>query len=104
MPFIKNKENFICQKCKKETIGNGYTDHCPHCLWSKHVDINPGDRASDCGGLMEPIGVKVKSDEYTIYYRCQKCGYRHRVKATKYDNINEIIRLTTELLYDNKKD
>ncbi len=98
MVFIRNKENFTCRKCGKETIGDGYTDHCSYCLWSKHVDVDPGDRASDCGGLMEPIGVTVKNSQYTIYYQCQKCNYRHRVKAVKDDNINEIIRLTIEPL------
>ncbi|MDD4027925.1 MAG: RNHCP domain-containing protein, partial [Bacilli bacterium] len=43
-------ENFICEVCKKEVKSLGYTarDHCPYCLSSKHVDINPGDRKCTC--------------------------------------------------------
>ena len=49
--FIRKTEDFICEHCGREVRGNGYTNHCPYCLWSKHVDINPGDRAAGCGGL-----------------------------------------------------
>jgi len=49
--FQKKKEDFKCEKCGREVIGTGYTNHCPDCLWSKHVDVNPGDRQSKCLGL-----------------------------------------------------
>jgi len=42
--FQKRIENFTCEKCGLFVKGTGYTDHCPNCLWSKHMDINPGDR------------------------------------------------------------
>jgi rubrerythrin len=93
--FQKRVEDFICEKCGNEVKGNGYTDHCPECLWSKHVDINPGDRKSRCGGLMEPIGAEFKSNGYTVYYRCAKCGFKHRVKSAPKDNFEEIIKLTS---------
>ena len=96
--FQRRIEDFICEKCGKKVKGKGYTDHCPECLWSKHVDINPGDRKSECDGLMEPIGAEVKSDEYTIYYRCTKCWFRHRVKSVPDDNFDEIIKLTNRPL------
>jgi len=89
--FQKRTEDFICENCGKEVRGNGYTDHCPGCLWSKHVDVNPGDRKSDCSGLMEPIGIEAKNREYVIYYRCFKCGFEHRVKSAPDDNLDEII-------------
>ena len=40
-------EDYICDVCGDEVKALGYTarDHCPNCLASKHVDINPGDRA-----------------------------------------------------------
>jgi len=40
----------------------GYTarDHCPYCLYSKHLDIFPGDRKNECKGLMKPIGYMKK--------------------------------------------
>ena len=38
-------EDFICENCGKDVEKSSYTarDHCPYCLYSKHVDINPGD-------------------------------------------------------------
>lgn len=104
MVFIRNKENFTCRKCGKETIGDGYTDHCSYCLWSKHVDVDPGDRLANCGGLMKPIGVEVKSDRYTIYYQCQKCKYRHRIRAQENDDFEIILKLTKEPVIEDEKD
>ena len=53
-------ESFICENCGKEVTRLGYTarDHCPFCLYSKHLDINPGDRENTCKGLMRPIGIE----------------------------------------------
>jgi rubrerythrin len=91
--FQRRVENFICENCGEEVFGNGYTDHCPFCLWSKHVDLNPGDRASDCKGSLEPVGVEVKNEKYIIHYVCQKCGFKHRAKSAKNDNEKEIQKL-----------
>ncbi len=91
--FKKTIENFKCEKCGKEIIGNGYTDHCTNCLYSKHVDINPGDRESDCRGMMKPIAVEIKNDKYRIHYKCEKCGYKHRVDSAKNDNFESILPL-----------
>lgn len=92
--FIKRKENFICFHCGQKVIGSGYTDHCPYCLWSCHVDIYPGDRKSSCGGEMKPIDVSIKNGQYYIYYKCQKCGLKRRYKAAPDDNIEQIIELS----------
>ncbi|HYC79501.1 MAG TPA: RNHCP domain-containing protein, partial [Candidatus Binatia bacterium] len=54
--FQRTPENFVCENCGTKVSGNGYTNHCPNCLYSKHVDNNPGDRLNKCHGLMEPIG------------------------------------------------
>ena len=94
--FQKKIENFICQNCGKKVQGKGYTDHCPDCLWSKHVDIYPGDRNSKCHGLMKPIDIEIKSDKYIIHYQCVECGFKHRVKSFQEDNINKIIQLTNQ--------
>lgn len=93
--FQKRKEDFVCENCGTKVKGTGYTDHCPNCLWSKHVDINPGDRKAECQGLMEPVGVEVKGGEYIIQYKCTKCGYKHRVKVAPNDDFDEIIKLST---------
>ncbi|KUK77762.1 MAG: hypothetical protein XD93_0107 [candidate division WS6 bacterium 34_10] len=92
--FERKIEDFVCENCGTEVEGNGYTDHCPNCLYSKHVDVNPGDRAADCGGLMIPKAVEVKSDGYKIYYNCEKCGYKHRVKSSPDDNFELILSLS----------
>ena len=62
--FQRNIENFRCEHCEAFVIGDGYTNHCPQCLWSKHVDINPGDREELCNGMMKPVGVIKKSDNF----------------------------------------
>ncbi len=68
--------------CGTSVKGTGYTNHCPNCLWSTHVDINPGDRASGCKGLMKPHSVVYeRGDNYTIIHKCLKCGETKRVRA-----------------------
>ncbi len=55
--------------------GTEHRNHCPVCLWSKHVDIKAGDRGSSCHGKMEPISVWVKSkSEWALVHRCVSCG------------------------------
>jgi hypothetical protein len=92
-PFIKNTENFTCEKCNFEVIGDGYTNHCPHCLWSKHVDINPGDRASNCGCLMEPISYDKSGEEVSITHKCICCGHEKKNKISEDDNFDKIIKI-----------
>jgi DNA-directed RNA polymerase subunit RPC12/RpoP len=76
---------FVCANCTREVppLANGsYRNHCPYCLHSLHVDINPGDRASDCGGLLEPIGVDYSGKKgWIIVSQCVKCGQIKRNKA-----------------------
>ncbi len=96
--FQKKIENFFCEYCKNLVIGKGYTDHCPKCLRSKHVDINPGDRNSKCKGTMKPIGFKVKNDGYIIFYNCLKCGYKYRVKSSLEDDFEAILKLSKQNL------
>ncbi|MBP5204121.1 RNHCP domain-containing protein [bacterium] len=93
MAFIRRVENFVCENCNTEVEGNGYTDHCPNCLYSKHVDINPGDRLCDCKGLMKPISVEYKKQKYRIHYVCTKCGYKHIVDANKNDSFDALLSL-----------
>lgn len=92
--FSRRTENFICEHCGTEVIGNGYTNHCPNCLWSKHVDINPGDRAADCGCLMEPVSLELKNGDYIITHRCIKCGHTRKNKTSPDDNFEEILKLS----------
>ncbi|MBQ7124729.1 MAG: RNHCP domain-containing protein, partial [Clostridia bacterium] len=58
--FTKNDSGFVCLNCGKEVLPLGYSsrNHCPFCLSSRHLDINPGDRLSECGGIMKPISAE----------------------------------------------
>lgn len=89
-------ENFICENCKKAVSPLGYTarDHCPYCLYSKHVDINPGDRANLCRGLLKPIGIEKFKDTFKILYKCTKCHQEHKNIIAKDDDMNEIIKIS----------
>lgn len=72
-------ESFRCKNCGWEVnptgAGSDHRNHCPNCLHSLHLDIEPGDRESDCGSLMEPVAVWVrKNGEWAIIHRCRRCG------------------------------
>ena len=88
--FIKNKEDFVCQKCGFKVSGTGYTNHCPECLHSKHVDIFPGDRAQECRGLMEPIAYDGKD----IFFKCLRCGDTRKTKSVQNDNSDILIEIS----------
>ena len=88
--FQRTKEDFTCKRCGFFVRGNGYTNHCPQCLWSKHVDVNPGDREAQCHGLMEPMGVEFKGGVYAILHCCAACGFEKRNKMAKDDNFDRL--------------
>ena len=90
-------ENFKCEKCGFEVKKLKYTarDHCPECLFSKHVDILPGDRKNNCNGLLKPIGIEKFKDTYKIIYKCEKCQQLHKNIVAKDDNMDLIIELST---------
>lgn len=87
-------EDFSCEQCGFAVQGNGYTNHCPKCLWSKHVDINPGDRAATCKGLMEPVDAALVGDGHVILQRCVKCGFEKKQKASAEDDFDIILHLS----------
>ena len=90
-------EEFVCLNCSTRVKPLKYTarDHCPNCLYSLHIDINPGDRNNTCKGLLKPIGVeKSKKGEYKIIYKCEKCGEMHKNIMAKDDNMDMIIKLS----------
>ena len=95
--FIKVIENFICDHCGHKTIGTGYTNHCPNCLYSKHVDkLIPGDRSSTCHNLMKPISVTIKASNYILFHQCLKCHKITRNKTTPNDNQKLLIKLSAQ--------
>ena len=86
----------MCENCHHNVPKLGYTsrDHCPNCLYSKHLDITPGDRANNCHGLMEPIGIEKFKNTYKIIYKCLKCHEIHKNIMASDDNYNIIIKLS----------
>ena len=88
-------ESFVCEKCGKKVKKLGYTarDHCPYCLYSKHVDINPGDRNNSCKGMLEPVGIEKFKDSFKIIYLCEKCHKTHKNIMARDDDMNKIIKL-----------
>lgn len=93
--FTKQIENFTCAHCGADVLGNGYTNHCPKCLYSKHVDNNPGDRQSKCFGMMRPISVESRGGEFIITHKCEKCGKTIKQKASENDDMDTIIALSS---------
>lgn len=92
--FIKNKENFVCVNCGYKVLGNGYTNHCPICLYSLHVDVNPGDRQSECRGLMQPIDILTKGGQpVDIVYQCQRCKITKQNLISDNDSMDAIISI-----------
>lgn len=94
--FTRRIEDFTCEHCGAQVVGDGYTDHCPKCLWGKHVDVLPGDRAADCGGAMEPVAVEGGTPHYRIRYRCKKCGHDFVVKTVDQDNADALVALAAK--------
>jgi len=72
--------SFSCEYCGAavEPLNNGsYRNHCPFCLHSKHVDVFPGDRKSDCQGFMEPAGLKYHPKKgWQIIHLCTRCRHK----------------------------
>lgn len=89
-------EEFICENCGLPVSKLEYTarDHCNNCLYSKHVDIMPGDRKNTCHGMLEPIGIEKYKNTYKIIYRCQKCKQIHKNIIATDDNYDLIIKLS----------
>jgi DNA-directed RNA polymerase subunit RPC12/RpoP len=80
---------FTCAECGADVlplVSGGYRNHCPYCLCSLHVDVNPGDRANDCGGVMEPVGAELTGKKgWVVVHRCRRCGEVRRNKAALED-------------------
>jgi len=93
--FTRKKENFICEVCGLEVCGNGYTNHCPRCLSSKHVDIHPGDRACTCKGIMLATGFELKHGQEYIIHTCTVCGHTRPNKVDPKDEREAVMALAS---------
>lgn len=97
--FTKNDNGFTCTHCGKVVLPLGYTsrDHCPYCLYAIHIDNTPGDRANECKGEQEPIGMEISSKKgYVIVYKCKKCGKITRNIMAKDDNFELLLKIQKE--------
>jgi hypothetical protein len=82
---------FECKHCHAYILLDSFVsgvnnrNHCPFCLWSKHVDLfKAGDRLAACKGLMQPVGLSLKQThkkyaqspqgELMLIHRCTGCG------------------------------
>ena len=100
--FTKNDCSFTCANCGRqvEPMGSSSRNHCPFCLCSLHVDINPGDRANPCGGILRPVrALPDPKRGFIIIHRCDKCGTEVRNKAAheakvQPDDTELLIKLT----------
>ena len=97
--FTKNDEGFECVNCGKFVTPLKYTsrDHCPFCLCSIHIDINPGDRANTCLGILKPINLEYSQNKgYVIQYKCTKCGQTHKNKVATDDSKEQILKVSNK--------
>lgn len=80
---IHRDEAFTCAHCGADVAPAGRTarDHCPRCLHSLHVDVVPGDRAADCGGLLVPVSALRRGERFHLTYRCRRCGAERHNRA-----------------------
>ena len=99
--MIAKNEGFTCGHCTRPVspvlYGGSYRNHCPYCLYSKHVDGEiPGDRKNDCQGLMKPIGVFTRrSGEYVLVHKCGQCGFERYNRIAGDDDFDLVMSLST---------
>lgn len=96
--FQKRLEDFTCEHCGAEIAGNGYTNHCPQCLWSKHVDINPGDRLASCRGMMCPTAIETAGKRHVIVFVCQQCGFMRNDHVRQNDSFDAVLSVSSRLV------
>lgn len=99
--MIARNDGFVCENCGKEVkplkYGGSNRNHCPFCLFSKHVDTNtPGDRKNSCHGKMEPIRVFTrKSGEYVLVHKCIKCRFERYNRIAGDDDFEKVVTLSS---------
>lgn len=104
--YYKNhacSDAFTCKVCGRlctpDNAGSSHRNHCPNCLASLHVDIEPGDREADCGGIMEPVAVWVRRDgEWAIIHRCRRCGALSSNRTAADDNPMKLMSIALKPL------
>ena len=96
--------SFRCGHCGLDVSmrapGTAHRNHCPNCLWSRHLDDDhPGDRDADCGSRMEPIAISVRGDgEWILIHRCTGCDALRLNRTAGDDNPLILLRLAVRPL------
>ena len=99
----EERSYFICCNCGRYInpafINPSHRNHCPHCLWSLHVDLRPGDRMSFCRGKMQPVAIWVKDNgEWSLLHRCTTCGVIKPNRIAADDNEELLYEMAIKLL------
>jgi hypothetical protein len=100
----RGQDSFRCRNCRLDVSmtapGTKHRNHCPSCLWSRHVDDDvPGDRDADCAGTMEPIAVWVRENgEWALIHRCGGCSTLRVNRIAGDDNPLMLMRLAVRPL------
>lgn len=94
----RRDDGFRCVTCGAHvpvrSPGTKHRNHCPVCLWSRHVDHVIGDRKSPCGGPMEPIAIAVRGEgEWVIVHRCSDCSQLRTNRIAGDDDERELLSL-----------
>ncbi len=103
--FTHINESFKCEHCGADVppASSGCRNHCPYCLTSKHVDVNPGDRANPCKGLLKATSYELDAKKgIVLIFTCSKCGARTRNKSNHEDPVspddyNKILALSNSV-------
>jgi hypothetical protein len=96
--------SFRCVRCgldvPLDAPGTAHRNHCPSCLWSRHVDDDvPGDRDSDCHASMEPIAIHVRrGGEWVLVHRCTGCDTVHLNRTAGDDNPLVLVHIAVQPL------
>ena len=103
MSFKMINENFLCENCNQNILkhpGGSARNHCPFCLYSKHLDENfPWDRISECMWLMIPIWIDHKKNKWwMIKHKCNKCNKEILNKIAPDDNYLDFIKKLNKII------
>lgn len=104
----RGNDEFLCLLCGLDVqplLRGGFRSHCPRCLWSRHVDELPGDRAADCLGLMRPIAAECTHGTWYVIHQCESCSCRRRNRLAlndphQPDSWDEVVALSGRTAQD----
>ena len=105
--YALSSGDFKCTHCHSpvsalpELSGVRNRNHCPYCLWSRHLDWQrAGDRLSACKAPMQPLGLALKQrrkryapaqgGELMLIHQCSACGKLSLNRIAADDNNYEL--------------